>query len=98
MDEQRQNDQLEPIYNSSVQIQDIVLKTYWERWKIDIRDGRGSERSMLAVRRDDDDEKVQTFRVRGDPGVIVIKRHSLISNLQDWSLTIKCSLMSYAGL
>ncbi len=28
MDEQRQDDQLEPIYNSSVPIQDVALKTY----------------------------------------------------------------------
>ena len=32
MDEQRQNDQLEPTYNSFVPIQDITLKTYRERW------------------------------------------------------------------
>ena len=28
MDEQRQDDQLEPIYKSSVPIQDVTLKTY----------------------------------------------------------------------
>ena len=28
MDEQRQDDQLEPTYNSSVLIQDVALKTY----------------------------------------------------------------------
>ena len=32
MDEQRQDDQLEPIYNSSVPIQDIALKTSQEQW------------------------------------------------------------------
>ena len=35
MDEQRQDDQLEPLYNHSVLIQDVALKTYWERWLID---------------------------------------------------------------
>ena len=30
MDKQRQDDQLEPIYNSSVPIQDVALKTYKE--------------------------------------------------------------------
>ena len=31
MDEQKQDDQLEPTYNSSVLIQDIALKTYRKR-------------------------------------------------------------------
>ena len=34
MDEQRQDDQLEPIYNSSVPTLDVTLKTYRERWMI----------------------------------------------------------------
>ena len=42
MDEQRQDDQLEPINNSSVQIQDVVLKTYRERWSIETRGRRGT--------------------------------------------------------
>ena len=41
MDEQRQNDQVEHIYNSSVEIQDIALKTYRERWTIDAVGGEG---------------------------------------------------------
>ena len=35
MDEQMQDDQLEPLYNSSVPIQDIALKTLWEQWNRD---------------------------------------------------------------
>ena len=54
MDEQRQDNQLEPIYNSSVQIQDVALKTYWEQWVIETGGGRGSGRSMLVVRHDVD--------------------------------------------
>ena len=55
MDEQRQDDQLEPIYNSSVPIQDIALKTSLERWTIE-RDGeRWSGRYVLAVWHHDDD-------------------------------------------
>ena len=50
MDEQRQDNQLEPIYNSSVPIQDVALKT------IETGGGRGSGRSVLAVQHDDDDE------------------------------------------
>ena len=57
MDEQRQDDQLEPIYNNSMQIQDVALKTYQERWTIETRGGRWSGRSMLAVWHDDDDYK-----------------------------------------
>ena len=49
MDEQRQDDQLQPIYHSSVPIQDVALKTYWERWMIETGDGRGLGRFMLAV-------------------------------------------------
>ena len=34
MDEQKQDDQLESIYNSSVPIQNIALKTSREQWMI----------------------------------------------------------------
>ena len=56
MDEQRQDDQLEPIYNSSVAIQDIALKTSREQWMIETGGERGSGRSVLAVQHDDDDD------------------------------------------
>ena len=55
MGEQRQDDQLEPIYNSSVPIQDVALKPYWERWTIEKVGGKGSGKTMLAARHDDDD-------------------------------------------
>ena len=46
MDEQRQDDQLEPIYNSSVSIRDVSLKTCRKQWTI----GRGGERgSRISV-------------------------------------------------
>ena len=54
MDEQRLNDQLEPIYNSSVLIQDIVKKTSQERWTIETVGERGSGKSVLARWHDDD--------------------------------------------
>ena len=38
MDEQRQDDQLEPIYNSLMPIQDIALKTSRKQWT---REGQG---------------------------------------------------------
>ena len=49
MDEQRQDDQLEPIYNSSVPIQDIALKTSREQWVIETGGERGSGRSVQAA-------------------------------------------------
>ena len=55
MDEQMLDNQLEPIYNSSVLIQDVALKTSWERWTVETGGKRGSGRSVLAVRHDDDD-------------------------------------------
>ena len=55
MDEQRQDDQLEPIYNSSVPIQDRAWKTYRERWTIVNGGERGSGRSVLAAQHDVDD-------------------------------------------
>ena len=51
MDKQRQNDQLKPIYNSSVPIKNIALKTSRERWTIETSGERGSGRSVLAARR-----------------------------------------------
>ena len=62
MDKQRQDDQLEPTYRSSVPIQDVVLKTCWKQWTI----GRGGEResgiSMLIVRHDHDDLLKKSFQ------------------------------------
>ena len=62
MDKQRQDDQLEPIYNSSVPIQDIALKTSREQWKIETGGQKGSGRSALAARHDDDDDRYQRMR------------------------------------
>ena len=56
MDEQMQDHQLEPKYNCSVSIQDIVLKTSREGWTIETGGERVSGRSVVAVRHDDDDD------------------------------------------
>ena len=56
IDEQRQDDQLEPIYNSSVPIQDVAWKTSQERWTIETGSERGSGRSVLVARHDDDND------------------------------------------
>ena len=55
MDKQRLDDQQEPICNSSVLIQDVALKTYQEWWMIVKGGRRGSGRSVLAARHDDDE-------------------------------------------
>ena len=54
MDEQRLDDQLELIYNSSVPIRDVAWKTCQERWTMETSDERGSGKSVLAARHDDD--------------------------------------------
>ena len=52
--EQRQDDQLEPIYNGSVPIQYIALKTSRKWWTIETGGERWPGKSVLAARHDDD--------------------------------------------
>ena len=54
MAEQKQDDQLEHTYSSSVRIQDVAMKTCQKRWKIGKSGERGSGISVLAARYDDD--------------------------------------------
>ena len=54
MNEQNQDDQLEPTYSSSVPIRDVVLKTCRKKWTIGRGGKRGSVISALMVRQDDD--------------------------------------------
>ena len=56
MDEHRQDDQLEPIYNSSVPKRDVTLRTCRKRYTIVKGGGRGSGISVLMARYDDDDD------------------------------------------
>ena len=56
MDEQRQDDQLEPTYSSSVLIRDVALKTCRKQWTIEKGGEKGSKISVLMARHDDDDE------------------------------------------
>ena len=55
MAEQRQADQLEPIYSSSVPIWDVFLKTCRKQWTIGRGDERGSGILVLKARHGDDD-------------------------------------------
>ena len=59
MDEETLDDQLEPIHNSSVPIQNVAWKNSRERWTIETGGERGSGRSMLAVQHHDDDDKIE---------------------------------------
>ena len=54
MDEQKLVDQRDPIYNSSVLIDDVAWKTSRERWTIEMGGKRESGRSVLAVEHGDD--------------------------------------------
>ena len=56
MDEQRQDDQLEHTYNSSVPIRDVALKTYRKQWNIKKGGEKGSGISVLMVWHDDGDD------------------------------------------
>ena len=58
MDEQRQDVQLGPTYNSSVPIQDVALKTYRMRWTKETGEGRGSEISVQMDQQDNHDDIV----------------------------------------
>ena len=54
MAEQKQGDQLEPTYSSSVRIRDVALRTCQKRWTKGRGRERGSGISVLAARHDDD--------------------------------------------
>ena len=56
MDEQRQDDQPEPTYSSSVPIQDVSLKTCQKQWTIEKGGEKVSGISVLMVRHDDDND------------------------------------------
>ena len=56
MDKQRQDNQLESTYSSTVLIQDVTLKTCWKQWMIGSGGKRESGISVLMARHDDDDD------------------------------------------
>ena len=60
MDEQRQDDQLEPTYSSSVPLRDVVLKTCRKQWTIGAGE-RGSGISVLIARHDDDNVYIYIY-------------------------------------
>ena len=60
-DEQRQDDQLEPSYSSSVLIRDVALRTCRKQWSIGRGGEIGSGLSVLIVRHDDDDDDIYIY-------------------------------------
>ncbi len=55
---QKQGDQLEPTYSSSVRIRSVALRTCRMRWTIRRGGESGSGISVLMARQDDDDDDV----------------------------------------
>ena len=55
MDQQRQDNQLEPTYSSSVLIWDVTWKTCQKQWTIEKGGEKWSEISVRMTRHDDDD-------------------------------------------
>ena len=53
---QRQDDQLEPIYRSSVRTRAVTLRTCQKQWTIENGSRGGEGISMLMVRQNDDDD------------------------------------------
>ena len=56
MDEQMQEDLLEPTYSSSVLIQDVDLKSCRKQWTIEKGDEKGSRISVLIERHEDHED------------------------------------------
>ena len=54
MAKQKQDDQLEYTYSSSVRIRDVALNTRQSRWTIERSGERGLGISVLSARHDDD--------------------------------------------
>ena len=55
MDEQRQDNQLEPTYSNSVSIRDVALKTCRKQWMVEKGGERWSGISVLVAWHDDND-------------------------------------------
>ena len=93
MDEQRQNDMLEPTYNSSVPIQDVALKSYRKRWTIEKGGENRSGISTLLVWHDDDDEE-EDFMERNNPELYVDFRKAIWYDIS-LSFTIEHEKLRY---
>ena len=69
---QKQDDQLEHTYSSSVRIRVVALKTCQRRWTIGRSGERGSGISVLVARHDDDDEPLWVIQWQIHPCTIIV--------------------------
>ena len=65
MAEQKQGDQLEPTYSSSVRIRGVALRTWRKRWTFGRGSDGGSGISVLMARPDDNDIGMLSKRIIG---------------------------------
>ena len=63
MDEQRQDNQIENTYSSTVPIRDVTLKTCRKQWTIEKGGKKGSAISVLKAHHDDDDDDACSDRI-----------------------------------
>ena len=75
MDKQKQDDQLEPTYSSSVPIWDVALKTCQKPLTIEKGGERESGISVLMVRCDND---VCMYSYGVNSSVIILEKHQLL--------------------
>ena len=62
MAEQKQGDQLEPIYSSYVRIWGVALRSNQKRWMIGRGGEKGSGISVAMARQDDDDFDMTSYQ------------------------------------
>ena len=79
MANQKQDDQLEHTYSSSVMIRDVTMKTCQRRWMIGRRGERGSGISVLSARHDDDDDDDDDISILPAINLTIIKEVIIIS-------------------
>ena len=72
MDEQELGSKLEPIFNSSVLIQDVAWNTCRERWTIEKNEERGSGKSVLVAWHDDDDIYMYIINFPPTHGAVIL--------------------------
>ena len=88
---QKQDDQLEHTFSSSVRLRDVALKTYQRRWTIGRSGERGSGISVPAARHDDDDDIYICMYCQRILGSLIFKRviphlFARINVLEHWYL------------
>ena len=91
--EQKQADQLEPTYSSSVRIWDVALRTCQKRWTIGRSGKRGSGISMLVAQQDDDNDlwyrrKLTFYEKKNHQGVIIYRQYLINLNALLFGITI----------